>query len=136
MGSAQGRESGSVRMLRRDGEEVDIAGVRAKFAKGSRARQVQAFDKTRSLGINRFQVGIDHSLNPMVQQHHAQMTHSRKTVSVREVAGVSVVRPTSSISRSALTIARAVGCMPCETACSSVATTSSTSAGKPAGHSR
>jgi hypothetical protein len=106
MGSAQGRESGSVRMLRRDGEEVDIAGVRAKFAKGSRARQVQAFDKTRSLGINRFQVGIDHSLNPMVQQHHAQMTHSRKTVSVREVAGVSVVRPTSSISRSALTIAR------------------------------
>jgi hypothetical protein len=69
VGSAEGRERGRVRTVRRDGEKVDVAGLRTEFAEGSRASQVEAFDKAGSGVIDRFQIGIDHRLNPMMQRH-------------------------------------------------------------------
>jgi hypothetical protein len=58
-------------MVRRNGEKVDVASERTELAKRGGARQVKPLNKAWRFVIDRFQIGIDDSLNPIMQTHHS-----------------------------------------------------------------
>jgi hypothetical protein len=56
-------------------DAVDVAGERAKVAKGHRADQVQALHQTGRPGVNRTQVGIDNLSHEGMKGHGAEVWH-------------------------------------------------------------
>jgi hypothetical protein len=68
--SAERCHSGGIGRAGCNGNEVDVAGARAKLLKSGRGSQVQAFNKARCFGIDGFQISIDDPLNSIVHAYH------------------------------------------------------------------